>query len=156
MKPKVLWIEDSARLELSNLTAPVYSSRKYDFDLAIDVTTAVNILRIKSFNAIVVDVRLPPGVNSHWRKHYKNAGSDKVSAQLGLKFLRWLLMRDMSIYPVEPPNGITASQIGMFTVEAKQDIQDDIRILKVDIFQQKAAGLPDTILLDLFDRILSQ
>jgi len=156
MKPKVLWIEDSAKLELRNLIGPVYSSRRYDFDLAEDVTSAVNILRMKTYEAIIVDVRLPPGVDKYWRKLYENAGSDKVNAQLGIKFLNWILKRDLTIHPNQPPNGISPKQIGIFTVEQRQDILPDMESMGVDQFQRKAAGLPDTILLEQIELILTR
>lgn len=156
MRPNVLWIEDSAKLELRNLVGPVYSSRRYDFDLAEDVTTAVNILELKSYEAIVVDVRLPPGIDKYWRQLYETSGADKVNAQLGIKFLYWLLKKDLRIYPANPPNGILPKQVGIFTVEYYQDISADMVALGVDQFQRKSAGLPDTILLEQIDKLLAR
>jgi CheY-like chemotaxis protein len=155
MKPRVLWVEDSARLELSTLTGPLLSSGKYDFHLAEDVTTAVNFLRVGTFDAILVDVRLPPGVDSHWQKWYRAAGSNKVSAQLGLKLLHWLIERDLAIYPATPPNGLVPEQIGVFTVESPQEIRDELQALKISVYQQKVAGLPDRILIELFEQLLA-
>jgi CheY-like chemotaxis protein len=154
-KPRVLWVEDSARLELSNLSGPVLSSGRYDFHLAEDVTTAVNFLRAGTFDAVLVDVRLPPGVDAHWQKWYRAAGANKVGAQLGLKLLHWLIERDLKIYPLTPPNGLLPQQIGIFTVESPQEIREELQALKIEVYQQKVAGLPDRILIDLFDRLLA-
>lgn len=156
MKPHVLWIEDSARLELRNLTGPVLTSSKFDFDLAEDVTSAVNFLRSDAFDAVIVDVRLPPGVDSHWQKLYQKAGANKVSAQLGLKLLHWLFEKDHKIYPEDPPNSLTPQKIGIFTVESKQDISVDLSSLGIEIYEQKMAGLRDTILKELFEKILNR
>lgn len=156
MKPRILWVEDSARLELSNLSGPVLSSGRYDFHLAEDVTTAVNFLRAGAFDAVLVDVRLPPGVDAHWQKLYRAAGSNKVSAQLGLKLLHWLIDHDLTIYPITPPNGLSPRQIGIFTVESPQEIQEELKALKIEVYQQKVAGLPDRILIDLFERLLQE
>ena len=106
--------------------------------------------------AIIVDIRLPPGIDKYWRQHYESAGSDKVNAQLGIKLLYWLLNKDKNIHPNDPPNGISSEQIGIFTVEHRQDIQTDLNSVGVVQFQRKAAGLPDTILLEQFDNILSR
>jgi len=154
MKPRVLWIEDSARLELRNLAAPVYSSGRFDFNLAENVTSAVNLLKVTSFDAIVVDVRLPPGVDPYWKKLYQNAGADKVNAQLGIKLLHWLINKDHIIHPDDPPNGFSANQLGVFTVENREDIQDELDALGISVFCQKTTGLPDAILIKIFDTII--
>src|SRR5438093_7278414 len=116
MKPRVLWIEDSARLELTNLTGPIYFAGKYDFNMAEDVTTAVTLLLSEEFDVIIVDIRLPPGVDPQWSKLYKRMGADKIQAQLGLKLLYWLLNQDSSIYKAPPPAWIKPPPIGVGTV----------------------------------------
>jgi len=156
MKPRVLWIEDSARLELTNLTGPIYFAGKYDFNMAEDVTTAVNLLLSEEFDVVIVDIRLPPGIDPQWSKLYRRMGADKIQAQLGLKLLYWLLSQDRSIYAQPPPNWINPLQVGVFTVESPNEIQKDLNQLNVTTFQQKVAGLPDTILLDLIERLLDQ
>ena len=83
MKPKALWIEDSARLELANLCGPVFFHGRCDLSLAEDATTAANLLLAEPYQAVIVDIRLPPGTDARWRDHYSRTGSDKVSAQLG-------------------------------------------------------------------------
>jgi len=156
MKPRVLWIEDSARLELTNLTGPIYFAGKYDFNMAEDVTTAVNLLLSEEFDVVIVDIRLPPGIDPQWSKLYRRMGADKIQAQLGMKLLYWLLSQDRSIYAQPPPNWINPLQVGVFTVESPNEIQKDLNQLNVTTFQQKVAGLPDTILLDLIERLLDQ
>jgi hypothetical protein len=44
----------------------------------------------------------------------------------------------------------------VFTVESSREIQKDLDKLNVTTFQQKVAGLPDTVLLDLIDRLLEE
>jgi len=65
MKTKVLWVEDSARLELRNLTGPIYISGEYDMNLAEDATTAVRYLLTKEYDAVILDMRLPPGIDDY-------------------------------------------------------------------------------------------
>jgi hypothetical protein len=83
-------------------------------------------------------------------------GADKIQAQLGLRLLYWLLSGDPSIYASKPPGWIKPFQIGVFTVESSREIQKDLDKLNVTTFQQKVAGLPDTVLLDLIDRLLEE
>ena len=155
MKPKALWIEDSARLELANLCGPVFFHGRCDLTLAEDATTAVNLLLAEPYDAVIVDVRLPPGSDAHWRNHYRRTGSDKVSAQLGLKLLHWLLGRDRSIYPAEPPDWIRPQSVGVFSVESRNEIDRYLDELRIETFQEKNADLPDTILNDLIETLLS-
>ncbi len=154
-KPRVLWIEDSARFELRNLVGPLYFSGKYEFNLAEDVTSALYFLRINQYDGIIVDVRLPPGVDPEWRKHYQQTGFDKVHAQLGLKLLYWLLGKDPSIHPETPPAWVKPCNVAVFTVESKGEIQKHLDDLGIGIFRQKSAGLRDTTLLELIDEILA-
>lgn len=155
-KPKILWIEDSARFELRNLVGPLYFSGKFDFHLAEDVTSALFHLRSKKFDGIIVDIRLPPGIDPEWRKHYQQTGFDRVHAQLGLKLLYWLLGKDTSIHPEPPPDWITPNNVGVFTIESKGEIQQHLDALGITVFKQKSAGLRDTTLLEMIDEILVQ
>jgi len=156
MKPKVLWVEDSARLELANLCGPVFFKGTCDLTLAEDVTTAVNLILAERFDAMILDVRLPPGSDVLWRKHYRRTGSNKVNAQLGIKLLYWLLGRDTSIYPEPPPSWVRAERIGVFTVETRHEIAPYLEELDVRISQEKNADLPDTVLDELIERLLKQ
>ena len=156
MKPRVLWIEDSARLELRNLAAPVYSSGRFDFNLAEDVTTAVNMLKVTTFDAVVVDVRLPPGADPHWKRLYQHAGADKVNAQLGIKLLHWLINKDRHVHPDDPPNGFSKARLGIFTVESQEDLREELDVLGITVFFQKTTSLPDAILVKIFDTLMDQ
>lgn len=155
-KARVLWIEDSARFELRNLVGPLLFSGKFEFSLAEDVTTAVQLLRAKEYAGVIVDIRLPPGVDPAWRKLYQQSGADRLSAQLGIKLLYWLLARDMTIHPEPPPRWVRPQNIGIFTVESKGELGPHLETLGVTVYRQKSAGLRDTTLLELIDEILSQ
>lgn len=156
IKPRVLWIEDSARFELKNLVGPLFFSGKYDFSLAEDVTTAMQLLRVKEYDAVIVDIRLPPGIDTNWQKHYRQSNADKVHAQLGLKLLRWLLAKDRNIHPDDPPAWIAPHKVAVFTVESPQEISSHLKELEIQVYQQKTTGASDMILLELIDKLLAQ
>jgi hypothetical protein len=156
MRPKALWIEDSAQLELANLTGPVFFNRNCHLTLAEDVTTAVNLLSTDRFEAMVVDIRLPPGRDGRWGDQYRRSGSDKVSAQLGLKLLQWLLGGDRTIMPDDPPSWVTPQQFGVFTVESRGEIQRYLDPLGIKVFQEKNAAISDNTLDELIGRLLAQ
>ena len=156
MKPRALWVEDSARLELANLCGPVFFRGACDLTLAEDVTTAVNLLLSERFDVLIVDVRLPPGSDIVWRDHYRRTGSDKVNAQLGIKMLTWLLAGDLDVYPEPPPEWVSPARVGVFTVETRHEIRPYLDELGIVVSQEKNADLPDTILEELIARLLEQ
>lgn len=164
VKQRVLWVEDSARFELASVLGPIFASHRYDLTLAENATTASEYLRRRQFNAIIVDIRLPPGTHQYWRTIYKDAGSDRTNAKLGLALLSWLLAGEENGHashrggrngaPERPPWQIDPQQIGVFSVENRGEIGSDLEALGVHIQHEKRPGLPDTILLDIITEIL--
>ena len=153
---KVLWIEDSARLELANLTGPIFFRGTCDLTLAEDVSTAVRLLQTERYDALVVDIRLPPGRDAQWQRQYQEAGASKVTAQLGLKLLSWLLKADKSICGEEPPAWIASYYIAVFTVETRQEIRNNLDDLGIAVFQEKTANISDDTLDKLIHEVFAQ
>lgn len=156
MKSRILWVEDSARLELRKLVGPIYVSGKYDFHLADDVTKAVRFVQAGRFDALIVDIRLPPGAAREWTDVYRHQNADGVRAHLGLRFLAWLLGHDRSVLDSAPPDWATPKRVGVFTVEGQNEIGKHLIALGIEVFAQKVPGLPDTILVELIERLLTQ
>ena len=153
-RPRALWIEDGARSELSHLSGPVLYDGRIELVLAEDLTTAVEYILEEEFDAVVVDVRLPPGDDPHWKELHRKAGRDKVHAELGLQLLRWLLGAvEVKTIPA-PPSWASAKRVAIFSVESKMEIMSSLQALGIDLIQQKRADLPDTILRDLINRLL--
>lgn len=155
MKIKVLWIEDSARLELRNLTGPLYISGDYDLNLAEDATTAVRYLSGKKYDVVILDMRLPPGIDEYWVDVYHKRGEDKAQARLGMELAEWLLNGRVD-FPSSPPRWIKPYHIAVFTVENDPALHERLKKLKISIYEHKTAGLPDTILLDLIQKVIFQ
>ena len=155
-RTKVLWIEDSARYELSELTGPVYASRKYVLNLAEDATTATYHLLNSEFDVLIVDMRIPPGDNPVWQKIYQKGGKEKDTAQLGLKLLRWLLDgKNGELDSLgNPPGWVNAKSVAVFTVEGKDQIKTTLDELEVTNYVQKRATRRDTALLDLIESVM--
>jgi hypothetical protein len=151
MKKKVLWVEDSARLELRNLLGPVFISGDYDLNLAEDATDAIRKLQTNIYEAIILDMRIPPGTDEHWIKIYREREEDKASAHLGMELANWMF--NGHSFPYHPPDWIKPHHVGVFTVENDPALHAQLEILKIEIFQHKTAGIPDTILIDIIERI---
>ncbi len=155
MKPRILWVEDSARSELSSLVGPIYFSGKYDFNLAEDVTRAVRFVETKQFEVMVIDLRLPPGSDDYWVNLYKQNGSNRAQAHLGLNFISWLVGIDNKAYGRVAPAWVEPERIGVFTVESWSEVGEQIQNLRVKKYVQKTAGHSDTILLELIEELLN-
>jgi hypothetical protein len=153
-RPRALWIEDGARSELSHLSGPVLYDGRIELVLAEDLTTAVEYILEEEFDAVVVDVRLPPGDDPHWKELHRRAGRDKVHAELGLQLLRWLLAPPEPSELPAPPGWLSASRIAVFSVDCRTEILDLLEELGIEVVQQKRADLPDTILRQLIDRLI--
>jgi len=151
MKTKVLWVEDSARLELRNLLGPVYISGDYDLSLAEDATSAVRYLQTKEYDAVILDMRLPPGMDENWIKIYRERGEDKAYARLGMELANWMFGGHSLPYP--PPTWIKPYRVGVFTVENDPALHARLDALGIRVFVHKTAGIPDSTLIDIIERI---
>jgi len=169
-KYKILWVEDSARFELAFVLGPIFASNKYDLTLAENASDAADKLAHRRFDAIIVDIRLPPGNHRYWLSIYRNAGSDRTNAKLGLALLSWLLQADPVAVeakasrrsrrpindnlPVRPQWPVRPTQVGVFSVENHGEIGAHLDGLGVSLMYEKRPGLADTVLLDIVSQIL--
>lgn len=157
MDIKVLWIEDDSRSSLSQLAGPVYVQGKCDLDIANDVATAISLITEKKYDVLIIDIRLPAGDDQDWQKCYLNGGGDKIRARLGLQLINSLLGRpDADVKIDDRPKWITSNLIGVFTVEGKNEIERALTECGINVYHQKRADLPDTILINIIEEILSQ
>ncbi len=152
-RPRVLWIEDNARLDLRKMIGPLNCERRFHFQLATDVTEGIRMLKTEQYDAIIIDVRLPPGPDSAWARQYRGAGSDKITAELGLKLLMWLLCNDRSVERTPPPAWVHPEMVGIFSVESREEVDVDLASLGV-LYEEKKAELAGTFVRDMFLRLL--
>ena len=165
-KRKILWVEDSARFELAPLVGPVLASRQYDLTLAENASTASERLLRTRFDAIIVDIRLPPGVHPYWVDIFKSASSDRVNAKLGLALLNWLFgvregraphTRNGKLVPPLPEAWkVLPQQVAVFSVENHLEVSSTLELYGVTVMHEKRPGLPDTILLKILSEVLAQ
>lgn len=152
MAIQILWVEDSAKFELSNLMGPILFDETFDFHLAEDITSAVDYVLMRKFDILIVDIRLPPGPDEFWGAYYEKAANGKVFDQLGFRFLYWLLSRENS-YKHKPPLWVNPKRIAVFTVENLREIQSYLNDLGISHTKQKTAGLKDDTLVDLINEV---
>lgn len=155
MKYKVLWIEDGAFVEIPTFAGPITISRKYDMVVAKDISSAVEQIQSTEFDAIIVDIRLPPGSNSDWENHYRNLIKSKIPDRLGLQLLYSLLKpMDCALKLTRIPLWVSPTKFGVFTVEGEKELMPDLAKLGVTFYRQKKVGIHKNILLELIEAII--
>jgi HD superfamily phosphohydrolase len=58
--------------------------------------------------------------------------------------------------PYTPPEWLKPHRVGVFTVENDDALHVRLRELNIRVFQHKTAGLADTILIEIINRIMEQ
>jgi len=150
----VLWIEDGAQFELAHLAGPVYIDGRFNVHVAANVTDGLQLLYRREYDAIILDIRLPPGEDKVWDVLYKQAGRHKSTAALGLKFLKSILGTSNAEYQLQQPvKWLTPKLIGVFTVERSLDLRAALEELGITVFRQKTADMPETVLLEMVQQI---
>lgn len=152
---KILWIEDEATGDMRNLAGPLYDGGQYDLVVAFDATEGVRQMMKSEFDAVVVDIRLPPGSDQRWIELYYQFGQNKPMARLGLQMLYSLLKpKHDGVTHDLIPAWITPDRFGLLTVEGKEEVEGDLKNLNIQVYKQKAETLPFTALLDIVKDIL--
>lgn len=158
MKHKVLWVEDGAFAEMGRMSSPLYVSGKYDLVIAVDATDGLQQLmqKEKEFQTVIVDIRLPPGNDPEFLRHYNAKGESKVGARLGLALLKRVLTDGEK-------NGVPAphrkvERFGIFTVEGPTELQGDLKQLgleKIRVYQKSEMN-SKFMLRDIIEEIRTQ
>jgi len=86
---------------------------------------------------------------------YQDRGEDKADARLGLELADWLL-NGRTDFPIKRPDWIKPQHVGVFTVENDPGLHTRLEYLKITVFEHKTAGLPDTVLVEIINRIKTQ
>lgn len=155
MKTKFLWIEDNATTDLKHLLGPVYMSGRYDPVIALTVADGIFHMRRSEFAAVIVDIRLLPGADPEWQQLYTKLGGDKGTARLGLNLLYSLFdPRIDDLVIKDRPDWLDRSRVGVLTVEGREgDVGEALKSLGIDVYEQKTARTPNTVLLRMVERI---
>lgn len=158
-KNYILWVEDDATYNLQYIASPVVMNPRYDLTLAITASEAIHFLQRRQYDALVFDLRLPPGKQQEWVRLDQKLGQLMEPPRLGLHLLYNLYSprnNGHSIHlPVLPPPP-PIHQVGILSVDAWEDVADGLVQLHFHQtnYRQKRAGMPSNILLQLVQDIL--
>jgi len=157
MRCRALWIEDLAHTENARFSAPVYLSGRYDLTVALNATSAMSELSRNVYDAIIVDIRLPPGDDPLWIKEYTDRGDSTKAARLGLRLLEVVLdgsdtdnaWRGLTL----PTAAREPHRYGILSVETKESLNLDR--LRVGPYRNKEAAANARLLLELLDEVIT-
>lgn len=158
-KKYVLWIEDDATYNLQYIASPVVMNPKYDLTLAVTVSEAVHHLQSRLFDALVVDLRLPPGKQHEWVRLHQMLGRSGDPPRLGLHFLLNLYGQS-NPHQMPFPSALEVppiDRVGILSVDALSEVQENLVNIGFMMrhYEQKSAGMSSQILLKLVERILN-
>ncbi len=148
-----MWIEDAAETDMYHLVTPIYVSGDYDLDIAANVSEAIFYLKSEAYDVIIVDIRIPPGLDPEWRKRYQELEPQNAD-RLGFELLKELFHKDSIRKDLPPPNQ-RQERYGVFTIERQNELHPPfLKDLKIKHYQQKTATMPHTALIDFIQDIL--
>lgn len=165
---RVLWIEDGALVEFPEYIAHFYARSELGLVLARDTTEGFEALRTADrdpYDAVVVDLRLPPGAGEPWGEIYLHHHSNPAAARLGLILLAVAFGRSRealgnkslpkklleSIAQIEALNWSQSNQrrFGVLTVEESSEIKELLETIGIRHFRTKRVEAGPEVLLDL-------
>lgn len=151
---KVLWIEDDAFNELARLATAVHFEADFDLQYAVSATEAMDKLCGCEYDAVVVDVRIPPGDDPRWAALYYKAGADNKAARLGVQVLQNVLGREKEWVAGLPVAARNPKLYGVLSVDSWQDIRLDLEPVGVTLYRNKNED--KRVLLTIIEAILAQ
>ncbi|HXF41842.1 MAG TPA: hypothetical protein VN687_19145 [Blastocatellia bacterium] len=154
IKTRVLWIEDNAHSDYVHTVGPVLVDGRYDLVIAESASEGIQYVTEQEFDAVIVDLRLPPGDDRRWITVYNHGGSNRTNARLGLEVLHALLRpRDAKVRLEFIPKWVEPKRFAVFTVEPKVEVQSIIEMLDVNVYVQKTAEVSTRVILDILQAL---
>lgn len=157
-KKYVLWIEDDAAFNLQRLATPVVMNLAYDLTLAITVSEAIHFLQRQPFDAIILDLRLPPGRRKEWITLDRQLARAGEPPRLGLHLLLNLFGQPQAgcavLLPTVKAHAI--EKFGILSIDTVADVSsalDTIDFKHNHFYVQKKAGMTTDTLLQLIRRV---
>lgn len=165
MKPKkyVLWIEDEGTYNLADIAAPLTMNRSYDLTLVTNITDAINLLKQREYDVIIVDLRNLPGEDPLWIGLYTMLADAEMPLRLGLYFLINLVGNPEDDYKYKvlmdkkniPAGNQDVNRYCILSVDPLEEVEDDLKTINFvkDNYKQKSAELSSVALLNLIEKI---
>lgn len=162
-KKYVLWIEDDAAYNLQRLAIPVVMHRDYDLTLAVTISEAIHYLQRQTYDAIIVDLRLPPGKSRPWIELDRRLARARKPPRLGLHLMLNLFKQPQSDCRIDLPPNIREHdirQFGILSVDPATAVYRELVSINFqpesNRYQQKTVSMSSDILLQLIRNITTE
>lgn len=160
---RVLWIEDGALLDFTELAASVLVAGEYELVISTNASNAVNRLigEQEPFDAVIVDIRIPPGDRREWIQLDRRLGRDG-QPRLGIELIKAVLgADDAQVRLARRPTWISPERLAVLTVETEQELRPLLTPLGVHLVFEKhqfvsAAEEDDPLLPRIIRAILAE
>jgi len=158
VKP-VLWIEDLARVEYREMFAAVFRDGRYNLSVAVDASEAIQRVLKHTYDAVIIDIRLPPGDDEEWMRLYDKSGASEEAAKLGKHLVQSILGvqgAKVALPADEIPGWIDSTKLGFLTVEPWDDLKADFEPLGIvrETYVEKGPVNNRDALLKLIEKVL--
>lgn len=151
---KVLWVEDQALKDLTELRSAVYTSNKYSLTISENGTSAINELRKNVYDVIIVDIRIPPGQEPCFSKKYTDSGLNTKIAKIGLLLLERILSKNSPEFINDLlPYAYNPEVYGVFSIESENEIGEDLKELGIRHYYYKNGSVQNDALVKFIDKI---
>ncbi len=150
MKRKVLWVEDGAFSDLTALAGALYMTGDYNLVVAANASDGFRYLLEKEFDAVIMDIRLPPGNDPYFERIYNSSQGSRTSARLGIAVLK----RALKPSAENARAWIRPERFGVFTVENRIEVAGELDALGVKVYYQKTTRMPKDVLVEIVEEIM--
>lgn len=150
MKRKILWVEDGAFSELSHLAAALYVTGDYNLVIAENASEGFRHLMDKEFDAVIMDIRLPPGSDPYFLELYFSNRESKIASRLGMAVIE----RALKSSAEKARAWIRPERFGVYTVESGGEVAEELGALGVEIFYQKTTKTSRDFLIHIIEEIV--
>ena len=148
---KVLWIEDEADSILPHLIVHAELQCGHIVVNAPDATHAMSQLYDDEFDVVILDVRLPPGMDEKWIRRFQGAAGRTETPRLGIELIKEALADN------DPKaSWLTPEKIAVFTVEPPQMLENEMQELGIATYRRKTIDVREEELSDLISAVLGQ
>lgn len=146
----VLWVEDCQKT-FHGMLSEVRNSKKYLIECAPNATIASKLLGSKTFDAVIVDIGLPPGKDQYWIDQAQKAYDVGREPRLGLH----LIHNSLSQSNQRSANWLHPNQVAIFSVIYNKLLNELLSKIGIKVIRQKFIDMPDDILLSIIDDVIA-
>lgn len=157
MTYRFLWIEDALESDLQEVLNHLYVDGIYHPVHTTTATDGYNKLIADRFDAVIVDIRIPPGSDKRWRDLYMKFGERKDEARLGMHLLDGLFRpASVEIRNLVCPDWLLPQRVGIISVESSLELGIPSKRWGIDQYLRKGSQLDPEQVISMLTVLVSR